>query len=390
MSEIKVNSIKGVGASTAAITLNNTDGTCTANVTNNLSNKNIIINGGMIVSQRNGTTATAVTGSSQYTLDRIKGSNNSDAAFTIAQSSTAPDGFANSLKVDVTTADTSLDAGHYGQLMYLVEARDLQQLGFGTSGAKACILSFYVRSNKTGNYGVAVLQDDNSSKQVSFQYTINSANTWERKSFVIPADTSGVINNDNGRGFDIHIGFAAGTTYTSGSLRSSFTTFADADLYAGQGVNLFDSTSNEWYITGIQLEVDNTGSGKPTDFEHRSFAQELALCQRYYYVLVNQNGKYFNPGYTYVNGLVYCNLKHPVQMRTTGSLEQTTGSSYYRFYYNGGVHDFTGFYKTDWSTKDFATLQIRPTEFGGSTLSDKVGAVYTYNSDSYVAFSAEL
>ena len=93
MSELKVNSIKGVAASTAAITVNNTDGTCTANITNNLSNRNIIINGSCIVSQRNGTTATAVTSTNQYTLDRIKGSNNSDAAFTIAQSSTAPDGF---------------------------------------------------------------------------------------------------------------------------------------------------------------------------------------------------------------------------------------------------------------------------------------------------------
>ena len=328
MSEIKVNSIKGVAASTAALTINNTDGTCTANITNNLSNRNIIINGGMIVSQRTGTTATAVTNTSQYTLDRVKGSNNSNAAFTIAQSSIVPDGFANSLKVDVTTADASLDAGHYGQLIYLVEAGDLQQLGFGTSGAKACILSFYVRSNKTGNYGVAVLQNDNSSKQVSFQYTINSADTWERKSFIIPADTSGVINNDSGRGFDIHIGFAAGTNYSSGSLRSSFTTFADADLYAGQGVNLFDSTSNEWYITGIQLEVDNTGSGKPTDFEHRSFGQELALCQRYFWKPSGSTvgiGGYYGGRYGTSHFFVLVYL--PTTMRTVPSVTGTPGVS---------------------------------------------------------------
>ena len=321
MSEIKVNSIKGVGASAAAITVNNTDGTCTANITNNLSNKNIIINGSMIVSQRNGTTATAVTSANQYTLDRIKGSNNSDAAFTIAQSSTAPDGFANSLKVDVTTADTSLDAGHYGQILYHVEAQDLQQLGFGTSGAKASILSFYVRSNKTGNYGVAVLQDDNSSKQVTFQYTINSADTWERKSFIIPADTSGVINNDNGKGFDIHIGFAAGTTYTSGSLRSSFTTFANGDLYAGQGVNLFDSTSNEWYITGVQLEVGSV----VTDFEHRSYAQELALAQRYYYKQASTYYAFYGYG---TNSGTNCmgDLIRPVEMRANPTITMSAGS----------------------------------------------------------------
>ena len=306
-------------------------------------NKNLIINGGMIVSQRNGTTATAVTSTNQYTLDRFKGSNNSDAAFTIAQSSTAPDGFANSLKVDVTTADTSLDAGHYGQILYHVEAQDLQQLGFGTSGAKASILSFYVRSNKTGNYGVAVLQDDNSSKQVTFQYTINSADTWERKSFIIPADTSGVINNDNGKGFDIHIGFAAGTTYTSGSLRSSFTTFANGDLYAGQGVNLFDSTSNEWYITGIQLEVGSV----VTDFDHKSFAQELALCQRYYYQPISTGLGGILPSILnmsmYNSTTAYGHIPLPVEMRANPSLDQVTGTDYFRCFGNNSNNAVTSF-----------------------------------------------
>jgi|TARA_B100000282_G_scaffold268552_1_gene221470 hypothetical protein len=346
MSELKVNSIKGVGASAAAITVNNTDGTCTANVTNNLSNRNIIINGNMIVSQRNGTTATAVTGTSQYTLDRIKGSNSTDAAFTIAQSSVAPDGFANSLKVDVTTADASLDAGHYGQLVYLVEAQDLQQLAFGTSGAKDCILSFYVRSNKTGNYGVAVLQSDNASKQVSFQYTINSADTWERKSFVIPGDTSGVINNDNGAGFDIHIGLGAGTTYTSGSLRSSFTSFANGDLYAGLGVNLFDSTSNEWYITGIQLEVDHTGSGKPTDFEHRSFNQELDLCKRYFQTVAKgreatgASFEYMGHGYGWGTGQAEFLVRWDKEMRAYPTVDSASGTNYFRMSTSGLNVDF--------------------------------------------------
>ena len=330
MSTLKVDGIRSNSATSDAITLAN-DGTCTAKITNNLSNRNIIVNGGMTVSQRNGTTATAVTSANQYTLDRIKGSNNSDAAFTIAQSSTAPDGFANSLKVDVTTADTSLGAAHYGQIIYHVEAQDLQQLAFGTSTAKASILSFYVRSNKTGNYGVAVLQDDNSSKQVTFQYTINSADTWERKSFIIPADTSGVINNDNGKGFDIHIGFAAGTTYTSGSLRSSFTAFANGDLYAGQGVNLFDSTSNEWYITGIQLEVDHTGSGKPTDFEHRKYTDELRSCQRYLYILdlgsfsLVMNFQLARLGYN--TGAPHQYVTWPVPMRAAPSMTKD-GASY--------------------------------------------------------------
>jgi len=275
MSEIKVNSIKGVGASAAAITVNNSDGTCTANITNNLSNRNKVINGSMICSQR-GSSFT----SDGFTLDRFERQQSSDGAFTVTQSTTSPDGFAKSLKVDVTTADTSLAAAQFAQIKYKIEAQDLQDLAFGTSAAKTVTLSFYVRSNKTGNYAFAIMQSDNSFKMASFQYTINSADTWERKTITIAGDTSGVINDDTGDGFILQWALAAGTDLTSGSLRSTFTTRVAADQYAGQGVNLLDSTSNEWYITGVQFEVNS--SGVATDFEHRSFGQELALCKRYY------------------------------------------------------------------------------------------------------------
>ena len=165
MSEIKVNSIKGVAATTAALTINNTDGTCTANITNNLSNRNKIVNGSMICSQR-GSSFT----SDGYTLDHFERQQSSDGAFTVTQSTTSPDGFAKSLKVDVTTADTSLSAAQYAQIKTKIEAQDLQDLAFGTSAAKTVVLSFYVRSNKTGNYAFAIQQSDNSFKQASFQY----------------------------------------------------------------------------------------------------------------------------------------------------------------------------------------------------------------------------
>ena len=324
MSEIKVNSIKGVGASVAALSINNSDGTCTANITNNLSNKNKIINGSMICSQR-GSSFT----SDGFTLDRFERQENTDGAYTVTQSTTSPDGFANSLKVDVTTADTSLSAGQYANLKYKIEAQDLQDLAFGTSAAKTVVLSFYVRSNKTGNYAFAIQQSDNSFKLASFQYTINSADTWERKTIVIAGDTSGVINNDNGDGFILLWAFAAGSNYTTGTLRSTFTARVAADQYVGQGVNLLDSTSNEWYITGVQLEVDQTGSGVATDFEHRSFAQELALCQRYCYAVpVGSTGHNYHAimnGF-YVNSSLFIGLLNlPTVMRGSPSLT-TSGS----------------------------------------------------------------
>jgi len=320
MSEIKVNSIKGVGASAAAITVNNTDGTCTANITNNLSNRNKIVNGSMICSQR-GSSFT----SDGYILDRFKRSQSSDGAFTVTQSTTSPDGFAKSLKVDVTTADTSLAAGQYAQIIQKIEAQNLQDLAYGTSSAKNIVVSFYVRSNKTGNYSFNIQQNDNSSKQVTLNYTINSANTWERKTFSIAGDTSGVINDDNGSGFQISWGLAYGSTYTSGSARPAWTTYADADFGAGQAINLLDSTSNEWYLTGVQLEVGSVA----TDFEHRSFTEELHRCYRYYWQYPIGTGNAYIYGGEYASSS-FVQFSLPTEMRVVPTLtydEIRSGSS---------------------------------------------------------------
>ena len=237
--------------------------------------RNLIINGAMQVAQR----GTSFTASGGYTLDRWRLDDAMSAGgATITQSTTSPDGFSNSLKVDITSADTSVAAGEYAQFYQYIEAQNLQHLAYGTSAAKTVTLSFYVRSNKTGGYNLAILQSDASSRLVSFQYTINSADTWERKSFTIPGDASGQIDNDNGIGYSIFWGHAYGTNYTSGSLQSTFSGYSASNFGAGQAVNLYDSTSNEWYITGIQLELGS----QATPFEHRSYQEELHLCKRYY------------------------------------------------------------------------------------------------------------
>ena len=240
-------------------------------------NKNVIINGNMSVAQR-GTSFTTVTDGT-YTLDRFNYRKSNDGEVTITQDSSAPDGFANSLKVDVTTADASLSASQLAFLEYNVEAQDLQRLAFGTSSAKNFTLSFYVKSNKTGTYAVNISQNDNSSKQATLNYTINSANTWERKSLTFTGDTSGVINDDNGIGFLVYWVLAVGSTFTSGgSTSATFQTYANANLGAGHAVNLLDDTANEWFITGVQLEVGQN----PTEFEHEPFERTLAKCQRYF------------------------------------------------------------------------------------------------------------
>ena len=137
----------------------------------------------------------------------------------------------------------------------------------------------WVKTNKTGTYNVEVIDQDNS-RLCSKSYTVSDSN-WNKYTFVFPADTTGAFNDDNGVSLDIGWWLAAGSTYSSGSNQTSFGSFVQANRAPGN-VNLADSTSNEWYITGIQLEVDQTGSGVATDFEHRSFTDEYLRCARYF------------------------------------------------------------------------------------------------------------
>jgi len=240
--------------------------------------RNIIINGAMQVAQRGD--VTGITGESYGGPDRFELTASNIGTFTVSQSSTAPTGFKNSYKVDCTTADASLGSEDLLRVAYRIEGQDLQQLAYGTSSANTITLSFYVRSNKTGTYNIQFQQADNSSKQAVVSYTISSANTWEFKTITVQGDTSGVINDDNGEGLTLFWVLGAGSLFTSGSERSTYTAFSNGDVAPTQTVNLADNTANEWMITGVQMEVGE----QATPFEHASsFGEQLSLCQRYYY-----------------------------------------------------------------------------------------------------------
>ena len=241
-----------------------------------LTHRNLIINGAMQVAQR-GTSETGVN-STQYANgpDRWKVAIN-HGTFTISQSTTAPAGFATSYKFDCTTADTSLAADAQINLQQRIEGLNVQSIKKGTSDAKPVTVSFHVRSNKTGTYICSLFDEDNQ-RRVAKTYTIDSANTWERKTITFPADTTGALNNDTGIGLYVQWYIAAGSNYTSGTLATTWESQTEANICPGLTVNMADSTDNEWYITGIQLEVGDTA----TPFEHRSYGEELSLCQRYY------------------------------------------------------------------------------------------------------------
>ena len=388
MSTLKVGGIRGVSASSDAITVAN-DGSCTANITNNLSNRNLIINGAMQVAQRGGTAGAH----NSFAVDRFKFKKENTAAnFDMTQSTTSPDGFSKSLKVDCTAADTSTASNEFVLLSYSIEARDLQSLAYGTSGAKPLILSFYVRSNLTGTYGLSCIQTDNSNKIYGRSYTINSADTWERKTISIPADTSGVINDDTGVGFKISFGLTMGSTFTSGSVSTAWETYSNSKFAPQHAVNVGGNTSNEWLITGVQLEVDHTGSGKPTDFEHRSFGQELALCQRYFYqaTKVGSTSEVTNKplciGTMFSSSDMRAIIDFPVEMRSEPTLSSNDNTNSF-YIQRGGGADFFDRLDTYAITKKRATVRNSAQVSGTAGFA---GIVAQETGDSNISFSAEL
>jgi len=250
-----------------------------------LSNRNLIINGAMQVNQRQ-TTFTGANATSGYIVDRFSWSTNNTGSFDVSSSTTSPVGFSNSIGISCTTAEASPTAGSYQNVIHRLEAQSIQQLN-ASSGTVAFTISFYVYSSKTGTYTIEARKMD-SARHIAQEFTISSANTWERKTISIPADATGSINNDNGSGIQLYFWLAGGTTYTSGTLATSWGAFDNANRVSSNNVNIGDSTSNTFYITGVQLELGE----QATPFEHRSYGDELQRCQRYLQVFVPDGQDY--------------------------------------------------------------------------------------------------
>ncbi len=240
-----------------------------------LGNRNLIINGAMQVAQRS-TSKTGVTGDGYHTVDRARIDLNSLGTHTLSQSTDAPEGFSNSFKVECTTAQASPASGAYFVYMQRIEGQNLQMLKKGTSNAEQVTVSFYVKSDKTGNYTLG-LNDRDNSRNNSKRYTISSADTWEYKTLTFEADTTGTFDNDNAESLRLDFWLASGSDFNSGTLQTGWESTVNANRAVGN-VNLSDTVGNNWSITGLQLEVGNTA----TPFEHRSYSDELARCQRYY------------------------------------------------------------------------------------------------------------
>ena len=298
---------------------------------------NIIINGAMTVSQRGD--STGITSGGYYACDRFKSDLSGVGTWSIAQSTTAPTnkGFQNSVKLDCTTANGSLASGAYFIYQTRIEGQNLQSLAFGTSEAKPLVLSFYVKSNKTGTYHIGLYNTDNA-RMNGRTYTIDSANTWELKTISFDADTSQGFTNDNNSSLLIEWWLAGGTDYTSGSTPTAWTSADNTIRAGGLAVNLADSTDNEWLMTGVQLEVGSQAS----DFQHEDIGTTFLKCNRYFQKFVSGTNGYtifLNGGIDDASGDALLRGNFRVQMRAVPTYYATNS---YLYSQPGGTISYSG------------------------------------------------
>jgi len=356
-----------------------------AKIAGQINFKNLIINGDMSIAQR-GTSATGKTTDGYYTLDRYQFAITSLGTWTFTQSTDVPSGqgFGYSQKADCTTADASPSASDRIFYRQKFEGQNLQYLKKGTSSAESLTLSFWVKSNKTGTYIVELFDHDNS-RHISKSYTVSSASTWEKKTITIEGDTTGAFTNDNNLSLHVAWWLGAGSTYTSGTLGTSWGSQTNANRAVGQ-VNLADNTANEWYITGVQLEADTSAS----DFEFLPYDVNLQRCKRYFQILGdNKSGTANEPivnasnyNGTYTTGAY---LFNPV-MRTAPTITSVSGTDYYGFVANSqsdNANSLSGTQTSNRSTQLFNNGDISGT-------AGQAGYWETKNNSAKVTADAEL
>jgi len=295
MSTIKVNNLQNASAANPAFVLA-ADGTATANLSSLnggpiAGSRNRIINGDMRIDQRNAGAAVTINATNDiYTLDRFLAYGQaSDGVYTVQQTSTSPTGFTNSLKVTVTTADSSVGAAQYYFLSQRIEGTNVADLAFGTASAKSVTVSFWVRSSVTGTFSGAI-SNGSFNRSYPFNYTISAADTWEQKTVTIPGDTTGTWVTTTARGMALSFDLGCGSNNVG-----TANAWAGSEFYGATGaVKLISTLNATFYITGVQLEPGTIA----TPFERRSYGQELALCQRYF---ESQSARTFIP---YVTGTI--------------------------------------------------------------------------------------
>jgi len=366
-----------------------TDGTITSSdlasgaVQNQSAFKNIIINGDMSMAQRGTSTSGVTTTDGYYACDRFY-TQTDTGTWTISQSTDVPtgQGFAKSLKLDCTSAGTS-NADEVG-IRHKIEGQNVQYLKYGTSSAESLTLSFWIKTNKTGTYVVAFKNVSSVQERiVSFEYTVSSANTWEKKTITLPGDTSQALENTNTEELVVYWYFSA--AFGSG-VTNTWQNYSTAFLSNGSLPGLGGSTDDEVYITGVQLEAGTSAS----DFEFLPVDVNSMRCFRYYYMFadrVNSDQRTIGLGVVhYANQLTF-DISYPTPMRANPSVDQVYATDTYQFYHSQTANDFDGI-------DAIATVGNRRTLYRNTTdISASVndcGQVYVKLASGFMAADAEL
>ena len=361
----------------------------------NLGRRNLIINGAMQIFQRGSATFNhnATSTANLYGLDRFQFQSAAldELEGTITQVADAPVGFANSLKWTTTEPESAIAANELFDCSQKIEAQNLQQLAFGTSSAKKLTLSFYVKSSVTGTFAINIFKADSTARQLTSTYTISSANTWEQKTIIIPADTDsgGTIADDNGEGFRISWHIAAGSNFTSANNALTWTDYADGGWAYGHAQNGVATTDNAtWQLTGVQLEV----SDEATPFEHRSFGEELQLCKRYFQVLADgsrSQNEAICAGAYYTASILFHSVVLPVEMRSKPTMVTTNGTNYYITFSNGGGDHHDAIARSGNSSKSVVEITAE-TNVGGTSGHACFTRIGGTSSDAKCMLDAEL
>ena len=320
--------------------------------------RNILINGAMQIAQRGASTSFAHDGTtSDYCVDRFRlslGGTHEQLDGTYAQVADHPTSVnGKSLKWTTGTAESSYDADEYAYFVQVIEAQNAQHLQYGNSNAQTITVSFYVKSSVTGTYALGLYKPDSTARIFNKTYTISSANTWEKKTLTFVGDTSGGgIDDDNGGGLWISWHLATGSNYTGGGSTSGWVNYSNDSWAAGQATNaLMTTASATWQMTECQVEVGDSAS----DFEHRSFGEELQLCQRYYQQITHDADNVIRGGYGLTSE--YWQVQLPVQMRAAPSSSLKSGTVAY-----SNCSSFTYYTSANTVTNNTVTAFLDPND----------------------------
>ena len=347
-----------------------------AGISNPVDFRNIVINGDMQVAQRSTSVASISSGNTYNTLDRFRVDINSLGTWTMSQSTDVPTGygFSNSLKMDCTTADASPSAGDVLLVQTRFEGQNLQYLKKGTANALPLVLSFWVKSTKTGTF-ICNLIDDTNARLNAQSYTVSVSNTWEFKTVTFPADTTGTLANTNASALSLSFWLGAGTDFTSGTLQTTWASTVNTNRAVGQ-VNVADSTSNDWLITGVQLEAGEQASG----FEFMPIDVNLGRCQRYFYKATETETSLTICAGHLSGSTAIGTLPHPVTMRTAPT---STYSGDYRVYVAGSYTTKADLGISN-GTRSFRTLATSVSGTSGQAMH------IDYDTNAFINFSSEL